>query len=106
MVSMDVSGHVTMPWSIFKFVLEVRRPWRYRRIERYTLTVLQMAGKDSKKYGVVLQDVEVVAREIRYYSIFQNTYLSQNAKITDQLSKITAELVMKSVFVCLHIRIL
>lgn len=52
----------------------------------------QMAGKDGKKYGAVLEGMEFVAREISYYSIFEGTYLYQSTETTEQLSKITDQL--------------
>ena len=34
LVSMDVSGHAAMPWSIVKFVIDVRLPTRSRDLKR------------------------------------------------------------------------
>jgi hypothetical protein len=90
LASMDVSGHAALPWSIVKFIIEVWLPCRFTGYkDGCMLTVVQAAGKDSKKHGAVLEGMEFAAREISYYSIFEGTYLSQSTKITDQVSKIT-----------------
>jgi hypothetical protein len=48
--------------------------------------VAQIAVKDSKKFGAVLDGMEFITREISYYGIFEVLYLRGSFIATEQLS--------------------
>jgi hypothetical protein len=48
--------------------------------------VVQIAVKDSQKWGSVIAGLEFVTREISYYGIFEVIYLRRTFSATKQLS--------------------
>ncbi|KAH7087293.1 hypothetical protein FB567DRAFT_591977 [Paraphoma chrysanthemicola] len=66
-VSMDATGHAALPWACVKFCLEI-------------------AGKDFEKYGSMLLGMEFVAREIRFYTLFEAVYLKTPSEAAEQLA--------------------
>jgi hypothetical protein len=75
-VSMDASGHAALPWACVKFFLVVSVIFSFsKQIEQ--LTQSQVAGQDIQKYGAMLLGMEFVAREIRFYTIFETVYLNK-----------------------------
>lgn len=49
--------------------------------------MLQIAVKDTKRWGAVLEGMEFVTREISYYGIFEVLYLRRKFDATQQLSE-------------------
>ena len=52
---------------------------------------LQFADRDLKEYGSMLVGMEFVAREIRFYTIFEVVYLKKPSEATEQLSNTLAK---------------
>jgi hypothetical protein len=46
----------------------------------------QIAGKDFEKYGSMLLGMEFVAREIRFYTLFEAVYLKTPSEAAEQLA--------------------
>ena len=86
LVSMDASGHSALPWAGVKFLLSVRLSRFLSLMTGIRLIVVQIAVKDSQKWGSVIAGMEFVTREISYYGIFEVIYLRRKFSATKQLS--------------------
>lgn len=51
----------------------------------------KIAGKDIQKYGSMLLGMEFVAREIRFYTLFEAVYLKTPSEATEQLASVLVQ---------------